>query len=335
MENESIVIKKALAIVEENNLQFRNAYANNVNKTTKIASTTEFYIVEITADQVNENDTAFETKQYRTTATDYDDKSWKIIFEMYGWSNVRAQILHQDPVQSNLFKNVSNDAITENTLPKARGAQAVSYYVEIPFKDGAGNDDKKIFVTQPSFMNERTFQTFLNDTIKDIDAELLSTGSRIKILAPSFKIAKGPGSFQFDQIRSLFSSSFGFSGGFSGSGTGLAQEFAWQIDCRDSVGNEHVFRTVKSDKPVEMYEQKLRNFGFTDIRARAISKPGTLTLDDIELGKIQSNLSQSLRRPDAFENLERNIGDIQDKFENSGVGKAIKTIKKLHDWWKK
>jgi len=332
MENESIVIKKALAIVNENNTELKNVFAN---KTTKIASSTQFYIVEITADQVNETDTGFETEQFRTTATDIDDKSWKMIFEMYGWLNVRTQILRQEPVQSDLFRHVSNDAITESTLPKARFAQAASYYVEIPFKDASGNDDKKVFVTQPSFMNQKTFENFLNDTINDIRAELLSTGSRIKILAPSFKIAKGPGSFQFDQIRSLFSSSFGFSGGFSGSGTGLAQEFAWQIDCRDSVGNQHVFRTVKSDKPVEMYEQKLRDVGFTDIRARAISKPGTLTLDDIELDKIQNNLSQSLKRPDAFENLERNIGDIQDKFENSGVGKAIKTIKKIHDWWKK
>ena len=208
MENESIVIKKALAIVNENNTELKNVFAN---KTTKIASSTQFYIVEITASQINETDTGYETEQFRTTATDIDGKSWKMIFEMYGWLNVHTQILDQDPVQSNLFKNVSNDAITESTLPKARGAKAVSYYVEIPFKDSAGKDDKKVFVTQPSFMNERTFQTFLNNTIKDIDAELLSTGSRIKILAPSFKIAKGPGSFQFDQIRSLFSSSFGFS----------------------------------------------------------------------------------------------------------------------------
>jgi hypothetical protein len=351
MENESIVIKKALAIVNENNTELKNVFANKSSKLaasltppsppppspppSSPSSSPQFYIVEITADQVNESDTGYETEQFRTTATDYDDKSWKILFEMYGWSNVRTQILRQESVQSDLFKYVSNDAITESTLPKARFARAASYYVEIPFKDASGKDDKKVFVTQPSFMNERTFQSFLNDTIKDIDAELLSTGSSIKVGAPTFKVAKGPGSFQFDQIRSLFSSSFGFSGGFSGSGTGLAQEFAWQIDCRDSVGNQHVFRTVKSDKPVEMYEQKLRNVGFTDIRARAISKPGTLTLDDIELGKIQSNLSQSLRRPDGFENLERNIGDIQDKFENSGVGKAIKTIKKIHDWWKK
>ncbi len=332
MENESVVIKKALAIVKENNTELKNVFAN---KTTKIAQATNFYIVEITADQVNEDDTAFETKQFRTTATDFDDKAWKIIFEMYGWSNVRTQILRQDSVQSNLFRHVSNDAITEGTLPKARGAQAVSYYVEIPFKDASGNDDKKVFVTQPSYITERNFQNFLNDVIKEIDTELLALGSSIKILAPSFKIAKGPGSFRFDQIKQLFATSLGYSGGLSGSGIGLAQEFAWQIDCRDTVGNQHVFRTVKSDTPVELYEQKLRDVGFTDIRPRVISKPGTLTLDDIELGKIQSNLSQSLRRPDAFENLERNIGDIQDKFENSGVGKAIKTIKKIHDWWKK
>jgi hypothetical protein len=329
MENESIVIKQALAIVKENNSELKNVFAN---KTIKIASSTDFYIVEITADQVNETDTGYETEQFRTTATDIDDKSWKIIFEMYGWSNVRTQILHQLPRQSDLFKHVSNDAITESTLPKARGAKAVSYYVEIPFQDAFGNDDKKTFVTQPSYMTERSFQEFLNKTINDIDVELLKTGSKVRIFAPSFRIAKGPGSFQFDQIKDLFTGGT-FVGGLPGSG--LAQEFAWQIDCRDSVGNQHVFRTVKSDKPVEMYEQKLRNVGFTDIRARAISKPGTLTLDDIELGKINSNLSQSLRRPDAFENLERNIGDIQDKFENSGVGKAIKTIKKIHDWWKK
>jgi hypothetical protein len=332
MENESIVIKKALAIVEENNLEFRNAYANNVNKTTKIASTTEFYIVEITADQVNETDTAFETKQFQTTASDYKDTDWKIIFEMYGWSNVRTQILHQKPVQSDLFKHVSNDAITESTLPKARGAQAVSYYVEIPFKDAFGNDDKKTFVTQPSYMTERSFQEFLNNTINDIDVELLKTGSKVRIFAPSFRISKGPGSFKFDQIKDLFTGGTSV-GGLSGSG--LAQKFAWQIDCRSTVGNLHVFKTIMSDTPVEMYEQKLRNVGFTDIRSKAISKPGTLKLDDIELKNIDILINQSLAKPDAFENLERNIGDIQDKFENSGVGKAIKTIKKIHDWWKK
>ena len=196
MENESIVINKALEIINENNTELKNVFANKSSKlaaSLTSSSSPNFYIVEITADQVNDKDTAFETEQFQTTATDLDDKAWKIIFEMHGWSNVRTQILLMKPVQAHLFRHVSNDAVTEGTVPKARGAQAVSYFVEIPFVDAAGKDDKKVFVTQPSYMTERSFQNFLNDAIKEIDAELLSIGSSIRIKAPSFKIARDQG----------------------------------------------------------------------------------------------------------------------------------------------
>ena len=63
MENESIVIKKALAIVNENNTELKNVFANKSSKLASSltppspppsspSSSPQFYIVEITADQV-------------------------------------------------------------------------------------------------------------------------------------------------------------------------------------------------------------------------------------------------------------------------------------------
>ena len=339
MENESFVINKALAIINENNSELKNVYANKALKLAAGLSTStspRYYIVEITADQPDANDPSqFERKQFQTVASDMTSDDWKMIFEMYGWSNVRAGVLHQDAQQHNLFKNVSNDAVTESTVPKANGAEAISYFVEIPFVDDAGNEDKKVFVTQPSYMTFPNFTKFLSDTIMEIQSELRTAGSKIKIKAPNFGRAKGPGSFQFDQIRHLFSTSLASTGGFTGSGTGLAQQFAWQIDCRSTAGNEYVFRTIKSDTPVELYEQKLRDVGFTGIRSKVTSKPGTLQLADIDMRNIVSLLNDNLRKPDTFENLEKGIGELQDKFETSNFGKAMKTIKRIHDWIKK
>ena len=330
MENESVIIKKALAIVKENNSELRKAISN---KTTKIAASPEYYIVGILADQIDENDpTMYETKRFVSAASDLDDNAWKILFELYGWSNVRTSILRRKPVLADLYPEVPNDAITEGTMTKARGTQAVSYYVEVPFLDEAGNDDEKIFVTQPSYMIEANFRKFLTKALGDAQVELIKTRSKIRILPPKFRVAKGPGSFKFEQVSQLFTGGLSV-GGLAGSG--LAQEFAWVIECRGSAGTEYVFTTVKSDTPVELYEQKLKAAGFVNIKSRVTSKPGQTTLNDLELSTLQSNMSNYLKRSDTFENLTRGVNEIRDKYESSNVGKVIKTIKQLHDWWKK
>ena len=319
MEKDKLVIKQALAFINEDSKNLKKVFANNKHlKHEKIAASPMFYVCEILAEQPTQDDPSVSEKmKFSTTATDIQPVHWKFIFEHSGWRNVKIRIVKQSSKQDELFSLVKNDAITESTIPKARFAKAVSYFTSVKFVDKLTLKTQEVtFIVKPSYMLEESYKKFL--------VNILGSLPDIQVTDIEIAKAKAPGTLDFKDVPEVFLR--------GKQANEIFREFAWVISCRDSTGNLHEFRTVSSNTPVELYERKLKQLGFTNIDSAVASKPGTIKLDDLVLN-VRSFKQESLS--DKIEQGADKILDIKDKFERSNVGKGFKILKDVIDWARK
>jgi len=319
MEKDKLVIKQALAFINEDSKNLKNVFANKKNlKHEKIAASPMFYVCEILAEQPTQDDPSVNEKiKFSTTATDIQPVHWKFIFEHSGWYNVKIRIVKQSAKQDELFSLVKNDAITESTIPKARFAKAASYFTSVKFVDKLSSKTEEVtFIVKPSYMLEESYKQFLINMFRSLPD--------IQLTDLEIAKAKAPGTLDFKDVPEVFLR--------GKQANEIVREFAWVISCRDSTGNLHEFRTVSSNTPVELYERKLKQLGFTNIDSSVTSKPGTIKLDDLVLN-IRSFKQDSLS--DKIEQGADKILDIKDKFERSNVGKGFKILKDVIDWARK
>jgi len=237
------------------------------------------------------------TREFVTVPTPMHIDSFRMILEFFGWQVLDKEILGQNENAQKLRTLVPNNAITQNFNVKAPGSKMLSYNVRLSW--GPEEDRKtKSFHTVATLLNEEKvnnlFQVYLVDQLSD---EQKASYQDITVtVTPSNDLTKF-GTFQFTNINPNLLTS---------QERGLASSQAYQITCKDDMNNEHQFRTVKSQVPIDDYMYRLQLAGFHDIVFNPVSLGGSVKLSDID-SKFES-LKRQPNNPFNFKGLFRNKG---------------------------
>lgn len=222
-------------------------------------------------------------REFVTVPTDMHIDSFRMILEFFGWQVLDKKILGQNVNAQKLRSLVPNNAITQNFNVKAPGSKMLSYNVRLSW--GLEEDRKtKSFHTVATLLDkekvENLFQVYLVDQLSDEQKESYQDVS--VTVTPSNDLTKF-GTFKFENINPNLLAS---------QERGLAFSQAYQITCRDEMNNEHQFRTVKSQVPIDDYIYRLQLAGFHDIVFNPVSLGGSVKLSDID-----SNFKSMKRQP--------------------------------------
>jgi hypothetical protein len=223
------------------------------------------------------------TREFVTVPTLMHIDSFRMILEFFGWQVLDKEILGQNENVQKLRTLVPNNAITQNFNVKAPGSKMLSYNVRLSW--GPEEDRKtKSFHTVATLLDkekvENLFQVYLVDQLSDEQKESYQDVS--VTVTPSNDLTKF-GTFQFTNINPNLLAS---------QERGLASSQAYQITCKDDMNNEHQFRTVKSQVPIDDYMYRLQLAGFHDIVFNPVSLGGSVKLSDID-----SNFKSMKRQP--------------------------------------
>jgi hypothetical protein len=223
------------------------------------------------------------TREFVTVPTLMHIDSFRMILEFFGWQVLDQKTLGQNENAQKLRTLVPNNAITQNFNVKAPGSKMLSYNVRLSW--GPEEDRKtKSFHTVATLLDkekvENLFQVYLVDQLSDEQKESYQDVS--VTVTPSNDLTKF-GTFQFTNINPNLLAS---------QERGLASSQAYQITCKDDMNNEHQFRTVKSQVPIDDYMYRLQLAGFHDIVFNPVSLGGSVKLSDID-----SNFKSMKRQP--------------------------------------
>lgn len=223
------------------------------------------------------------TREFVTVPTKEHIDYFRMILEFFGWQVLSKEILGQNENAQKIRTLVPNNAITVNFNVKAPGSKMLSYNVRLSW--GLEEDRKtKSFHTVATLLDkekvENLFQVYLVDQLSDEQKESYQDVS--VTVTPSNDLTKF-GTFQFTNINPNLLAS---------QERGLASSQAYQITCKDDMNNEHQFRTVKSQVPIDDYIYRLQLAGFHDIVFNPVSLGGSVRLLDID-----SNFKSMKRQP--------------------------------------
>ena len=213
------------------------------------------------------------TREFVTVPTPMHIDSFRMILEFFGWQVLDQETLGQNENAQKLRTLVPNNAITQNFNVVAPGSKMLSYNVRLSW---GPEEDRKIksFHTVATFLDkekvENLFQVYLVDQLSDEQKESYQDVS--VTVTPSNDLTKF-GTFQFTNINPNLLAS---------QERGLASSQAYQITCKDDMNNEHQFRTVKSQVPIDDYMYRLQLAGFHDIVFNPVSLGGSVKLSDID-----------------------------------------------------
>jgi hypothetical protein len=238
------------------------------------------------------------TREFVTVPTPMHIDSFRMILEFFGWQVLDKEILGQNENAQKLRTLVPNNAITQNFNVKAPGSKMLSYNVRLSW--GPEEDRKtKSFHTVATLLDkekvENLFQVYLVDQLSD---EQKANYQDVSVtVTPSNDLTKF-GTFKFENINPNLLAS---------QERGLVSSQAYQITCKDDMNNEHQFRTVKSQVPIDDYMYRLQLAGFHDIVFNPVSLGGSVKLSDID-SKFES-LKRQPNNPFNFKGLFRKKAD--------------------------
>jgi hypothetical protein len=167
---------------------------------------------------------------------------------------------------------VPNDAITPKNIKSAAGAILKSYFIRITWGP-EDNKQAKTFHTVSTYWDassvEKLFKERLTDQLTD---EQKTAFENLKIDVQESKDTSRYGSLDFNTVGPQL---------LADTQKGLSTPQAYDIQCLDNEGNEHVFTTVKSTVPIDEYIHKLQISGFNNIVFNPVKKSGKVEINDI------------------------------------------------------
>jgi hypothetical protein len=216
------------------------------------------------------NDSA--KKIFTTSVTDRSLENFQLLLEFFGYIVLNAETIKTKTNPEELYQYVPNDAVTPKNIKSAPGAIIKSYFVRITWGP-EDNKQAKTFHTVSTYWDTSSVEKLFKERLTDqLTEEQKAAFENLKIEVKESKDTSRYGSLDFNTVGPQL---------LADTQKGLSTPQAYEIQCLDNEGNEHVFTTVKSTVPIDEYIHKLQISGFNNIVFNPVKKSGRVEINDI------------------------------------------------------
>ena len=207
-----------------------------------------------------------------TSVTDRSLENFQLLLEFFGYIVTEPETIYTRTNPEELYQYVPNDAITPKNIKGAAGAILKSYFIRITWGP-EDNKQAKTFHTVSTYWDASSVEKLFKERLTDqLTEEQKAAFENLKIEVKESKDTSRYGSLDFNTIGPQL---------LVDTQKGLSTPQAYEIQCLDNEGNEHVFTTVKSTVPIDEYIHKLQISGFNNIVFNPVKKSGKVEINDI------------------------------------------------------
>jgi hypothetical protein len=207
-----------------------------------------------------------------TSVTDRSLENFQLLLEFFGYIVTKPETIQTSTNPEELYQFVPNDAITPKNIKGAAGAILKSYFIRITWGP-EDNKQAKTFHTVSTYWDASSVEKLFKERLTDqLTEEQKAAFENLKIEVKESKDTSRYGSLDFNTIGPQL---------LADTQKGLSIPQAYEIQCLDNEGNEHVFTTVKSTVPIDEYIHKLQISGFNNIVFNPVKKSGKVEINDI------------------------------------------------------